>query len=226
MPFANPSPLTHDLAAVFNEAKSASGRAEILAALIGSPLATASIHRHPLGFLVAKAECGVGTALRLHFWSKKWKALQSGFEVHDHGFDLESLVITGHVQQTVYEAVDDRDGANRVYTVEYSGKASVLEASSRLVRLSIIREERFAEGQTYTLPARVLHQLECVADEAVTLVLTHTQRELPVTLGPKDAAVELQSPRTPLLDAHGSLLTLAGSKELRSMLLGAQPTAD
>jgi hypothetical protein len=200
-------------------------RRAIFDTLMRSPLAAAPFHQHPLGFLVARIDGEAGTAIRLHIWSDYSDARQTGFEVHDHAFDLKSLVVVGEVKQTTYDAVEQSDGAFRIYSVRYGHQGSSLAATRRLVDLVPRQEVNVIEGQSYSLKAQVLHRLECVGQCAATIVLTLDRGTSPLTIGPKDGPKELRSERLPALDGVGKALILANSEELRSVLLGKQRTA-
>ena len=184
-----------------------------------SALATTPVRRHPLGFLIARIDGADGTALRLHFWSKAWNAPQIGFEVHDHAFDFESFVVGGQVRQTIYEMLTAPTGDCRVYSVGYERGRSTLVASDRVTYLEAVSSESYVGGQAYSLPAKVLHRLECVSAEAVTLVLTKDRGLEPVTVGPLNGPDELLTERPIVLDPTGAALTLAGSTQLKDMML-------
>jgi hypothetical protein len=52
---------------------------------------------HPLGFFHLAEDVGQGAHLRVHVWPREWAVSneQVGGEIHDHVFDLRSLVLVG-----------------------------------------------------------------------------------------------------------------------------------
>lgn len=167
------------------------------AALLASPLGGAQVLGHPLGFRVARLDEG-GTSLRLHLW-RGVDATQPGFEVHDHGFDLESFVLAGTIRQRTYAADRDPSGEQVIYAVAYEADESVLRKTDQVVRLREVKSEVFEAGEIYRVAAGELHASYLDGcDVGATLVLTHNRGGQPITLGPKDSAPDLRASRSPL----------------------------
>src|SRR5579864_8233307 len=86
-------------------------------ALFGTPLADQPVLAHPLSFRVVRLDAGP-VSLRLHIWHRS-VAEQPGFEVHDHSFGFESLVVSGALRERTYRADPDAEGDRAVYFVTY-----------------------------------------------------------------------------------------------------------
>lgn len=188
-----------DLIGLFDQLVGAASMGRFEEALMGTPIAGAHLHGHPLGFRVVRISDGP-LSLRLHLW-KGPACEQPGFEIHDHAFDLTSYVVAGVVRQRTYSAVRAMDGQHAVYRVTYDDGRSALAHSGCRVRVEAVGDERFAQGETYSLPAGQLHEAyrdNC--DTAITLVLTTAKTVSPVTIGPWDGEVQLNAPRLRLDD--------------------------
>lgn len=187
-----------DLNRMFDELVTASSEGRFEAALMQTPLGSAKVHSHPLGFKVARVSNGA-IHLRLHLWTGS--AEQLGFEVHDHSFDLKSHVVEGAIRQITYTAHADPAGHRCVYQVAYENGGSVLRKSYIVVRLEKERQDVFPAGTTYYVPAGKLHMAEingCAT--AITLVLTSEKGRQPVTIGPCEGPTELVAARSLLSD--------------------------
>lgn len=185
-----------DLGSAYLKLVEADQQGQFEEALRSTALSRVPIRRHPLGFFVAKVEDGKGTALRLHLWPKVGSGLQDGFEVHDHLFDLESYVIQGAVQETTYVAEAAHEGPHRIYNVVYESDSSRLSASGTTISLKVTRERTIAAGESYELPAGVLHLLQATMDRSVTLVLTQDRLLAPIAIGPSLGPTHLEACRT------------------------------
>jgi hypothetical protein len=178
-------------------------------ALRNTELATAVARRHPLNFLVIKTDDGAGTALRLHLWNMSFKFGQSGFEVHNHVFDIDSFVIDGCVRQTIYAAEADTVGAWEAYQVSYDDAGSSLVPTHSRLALRAVREDVFTAGDRYKLSHGMLHSLRLLSKSAVTLVLTRAHEGAAISVGPYDSVTRLETDRSIACDPEGRPLTLS-----------------
>lgn len=187
----------HDLRTLFGALKASSLASDWERLLLASPLGDSLVLGHPLGFKVARLNQGC-LSLRLHLWSGP-KSEQLGFEVHDHMFDLESLVLRGALHQRRFAMIADPQGDCVIYAVTYSSESSSLRKSEDFVRLECLSNERFTAGDLYKVKAGELHATTLDGVEsAITLVLTHTVGTRAITVGPRTGPLELFSARKPL----------------------------
>jgi hypothetical protein len=128
---------------------------------------------HPLGFFHLAEEVGPGIRLRVHVWPQGWSVPdeQIGGEIHNHVFDLRSLVLFGSIRNEVFEAVENRDGEYRLLDVEYGPAISRVIPSGPAVRLEEAGYCVYTAGEVYNLRASVLHRSSAKATPAITLVL-------------------------------------------------------
>lgn len=188
-----------NLLGLFDRLVGAASMGRFEEALMDTAIAGEHLHGHPLGFRVVRISDGP-VSLRLHLW-KGAACEQPGFEIHDHAFDLKSYIVAGVVRQRTYSAVSAIDGQHAVYRVTYEDGRSALAHSGERVRVEPVDDERFAQGDTYTLPAGQLHEANREGcDTAITLVLTTAKTASPVTIGPWDGEVQLNAPRLRLDD--------------------------
>jgi len=164
-------------------------------ALMSSPLARVQFRRHPLGFLVAKISDGSGVSLRLHVWVGDHDSRQHGYEIHNHLFDMKSLVALGSIHQETFRLRDDRTGEYQTYAVAYDGGGSELVATGRRIRLERLSHETFCAGHIYELGAGILHRSTALSEIAATCVLTWDRPTPPITIGPRDGVAILRDAR-------------------------------
>lgn len=129
-----------------------------------------SARRHPLGFVLI---ADPGTSLRYHLWPSWWPvpAGQETGEIHDHIFELNSLIIAGELRQLTYAPTISGAGTHRVFEVDYSPAASGMIETQNSVALEIITDERFKVGTAYRLDAGMVHRVETTQRLAGTIVL-------------------------------------------------------
>jgi hypothetical protein len=181
---------------------------EFETAISKSMLREAEVRRHPLNFLAARVEDGVGNALRLHLWDERFRFKQIGLEVHDHKFDYQSFVVDGVVEQTIYEAIPDSGGTHEVLEVFYSSGGSALQRSGKYLRLVELHRKMYSAGALYELSHDVLHRLDLVGVSAVTLVRTCDVGGQPIAIGRPSDDKGPSTQRTPVCDTEGNLMTL------------------
>jgi hypothetical protein len=132
--------------------------------------------RHPLGFLYASETVSDGIDLRFHLWPEGWHIpeTQTGSEIHDHVYELNSLVLGGAVRHETFDAVPAQDGDRELLEVAYFGEASSLRRMGARVVLRRLTDEVHGAGTAYRLRPGIIHRASAVAAPAATLVLTVT----------------------------------------------------
>lgn len=146
-----------------------------LADVLGATAAEAErviTHRHPLGFTHAELTPCVapppGERFRLHFWLDDAGIRDDLGDLHEHTWDLTSLVLAGAVTDTVLHAWPSSIGAYQGSRINYGQ-----QTSSELVGrfdLETIEERRVPVGSVYTIPSRTVHLNSVGAIPTVTLV--------------------------------------------------------
>jgi len=139
-----------------------------------------SARRHPLGFLVIAEKIDSSLTLRYHVWPPGWSVPsdQIGSELHDHTYELNSLVIAGSIRQRTYRVTLDNSGNHNVFEVAYSDGSSTLVSTGQRARLETETDEVFVSGIAYRLLPGIPHYVEAIKRPCATIVLT-VQSERP-----------------------------------------------
>ncbi len=147
---------------------------------------------HPLGFISGQLWQSDLEFVRLHIWCKESSVEQCPyFGIHDHVFDLESLVMCGRVMNRLYEELDG-PATHRVYNVRYEGEESVTRASEHSTRIRMVEETVCGTGDSYKVPKGRLHESVLVGTSpAMTVVFARrVSSSMPSVLGSLDGRGE------------------------------------
>lgn len=140
---------------------------------------------HPLGFVHAELtelleERSAGLRMRLHVWHSSVVQSDALGLIHDHAWQLKSLVLVGELTDLSIEASVDSGGSHDAIRVTY-GPEHDFHHESR-VNLHIARRRRVQPGQVYHIPSRAIH--ETVIDVAPVVTLLVAQEDPPGSPGP------------------------------------------
>ncbi|WP_141715729.1 hypothetical protein [Burkholderia ubonensis] len=167
---------------------------------------------HPLGFVHAKlSENAAGEIFRLHLWLPGEGHMNEQPEkIHDHRFDIESVVLTGGVRNILYKFDGDLRGAERIVRVRYGVGRSEMIESDCIGHATQIAVSDFTSPAKYFVPQGQLHRTERIGSTpSVTLVRTSpAQQYEPRVVFNKNAL--LPAPRTPIpfnRESWASMLT-------------------
>lgn len=132
---------------------------------------------HPLGFAHAKILSQDQMALRVHLWPCADRRPQHPlWPVHTHIFNLESLVLSGRVQNTLYNFHSTDVGPNQLYRVEYRDGGSALIATETFGDASEYQIHVAGPGEKYEVLPEMFHSSSVEEHElAATLVRTCQQ---------------------------------------------------
>lgn len=128
---------------------------------------------HPLGFFHAASEVRIGLRIRLHIWPPTWTIPmdQRTGEIHDHIFELNSFVLTGEVQNEIFQEDVDASSTHNLMDVSYADHKSLLVDKREQVALSTESKRTYVSGQIYRMPSGKLHRTSALGSPTVTLVL-------------------------------------------------------
>jgi hypothetical protein len=128
---------------------------------------------HPLGFFHLAEDVGESAHLRVHVWPRDWVVSdeQVGGDIHDHVFDLRSLVLIGSIANETFEAVEDRNGGFQTLNIEYDPGMSRVSPEGPRVRLEELSYCVHSPGEIYSVRTGVFHRSSAKATPAITLVL-------------------------------------------------------
>lgn len=132
---------------------------------------------HPLGFVIFKLVDTNPLQYRLHVWPKNKRiAKNPNWQIHNHIFDLESLVLVGKVGSEAISVSNapTRDATHQLYRVKYTNYGSDLVNSGVSVNLHHLDTSWALAGEKYSIDKGCYHQ-SCVSvhDKAATLVRTN-----------------------------------------------------
>ena len=132
-----------------------------------------SMNIHPLGFYHAADELDAHRKIRFHFWPRDWR-LPPGQEfgaVHDHTFELNSLIINGILHNQTYTFTEAENGENQVHEVHYERGYSRVEPTEVWGDVHADKDELYELGTAYRLISGELHQTHPTGFPAATMVL-------------------------------------------------------
>lgn len=154
--------------------------ADYLDRAAGNPL---SGTRHPLGFYCVTIESTPAFDIRLHVWPRLKCETRPHAPVHDHIWNLASLILLGEITNRFFRAVPDDDGNVVIDAVEYDGLLNRFRSEAGRHRLEEIPpRQTLHAGETYSFGAGVLHDSLVPArmTTATLLVASRTDRRNPI----------------------------------------------
>lgn len=173
---------------------------------------------HPLGFVYATDIPYEGVDLRYHLWPASYvaSAVESVADIHDHSYELNSLVVAGELLHETFVAEEHRDGPYELLEVNYADSASQLRQTGRRCALRQDSEARHVAGTAYRLNPGHIHRVRTFGGLCATLVATRLtdSNRTPRVLLPAGAQIPTPNERprlTPreLYDARSALAEIA-----------------
>ncbi|MFJ7049750.1 hypothetical protein ACIQVC_41020 [Streptomyces sp. NPDC101112] len=131
--------------------------------------------RHPLGFVHADltdlvGEVPDGVRVRVHVWTEATSGDDALGLVHDHMWQLTSMVMIGQLADIAIRAVPDPQGSHDAIRVTY-GKVNEFTHEGRVMLQEVYRRYVSA-GQIYRIPSRSIHETLIVRAPVATLLVT------------------------------------------------------
>jgi len=158
---------------------------------------------HPLGFVHMRLHALDAKSLRLHFWPAGQRRPQAPlWPIHDHIFDIRSVILVGSVENTQYEVTRTEQSPHRIYEVKYGGGNSTLNQLTATSDFVVSQEtliEEHATGGSYSIARTVFHKSVVPPDKrAATLVVTSNPLPAsPRVIGETSAALTIDVTRRP-----------------------------
>jgi hypothetical protein len=133
----------------------------------------ATAQRHPLGFFLISERIHDNFVLRYHIWTENWviPVGQESGRIHDHCYELNSLVIAGSLNQRTFNVHVSNNGAHDIFEVHYRTMNSGLFPTGLRAHIELEYDETFDVGTAYRLPAGVIHCADPLKAPTATLVL-------------------------------------------------------
>ena len=127
---------------------------------------------HPLGFIHGElSPClpvSRGERFRLHIWLTNAGSLDQLGDLHEHTWNLTSLVLAGGLLDRNYEAIPTPRGAFSGARIVYGPQNSATPLGNYDLRLT--KERTVSKGGVYSIPSRTIHINQITQIPTVTLV--------------------------------------------------------
>jgi hypothetical protein len=128
--------------------------------------------QHPLGFLHIELTPLIETVsderVRLHVWQHAGQRGDNLGNIHDHTWELSSMVLLGALKDYSYSPQEDSNGRYTGIRVTYGDRNSFEPCGS--YSLLQINERIVKRGVVYQIPARTVHQTEIIRVPTLTIV--------------------------------------------------------
>jgi hypothetical protein len=140
---------------------------------------------HPLGFIHVKFVDARFANWRLHLWPLRGNPQKPFFEMHNHIFDLSSLVIAGKLENTTYAIDGDSQATHSIYEVRYTASGSTLARTQCPVRCRLDSRATKKAGQTYGIKRGTFHSTRRLGGNAAIsfVTMSNTVSTPPLVLG-------------------------------------------
>lgn len=127
---------------------------------------------HPLGFIHGELSPCVplsyGERFRLHIWLSDAGSLDQLGDLHEHTWNLTSLVLAGGVLDRNYEAIPTPRGTFSGSRIMYGPQNTATPLGEYDLRLT--EERTVSAGNVYSIPSRTIHLNQISQVPTVTLV--------------------------------------------------------
>jgi hypothetical protein len=154
---------------------------------------------HPLGFIHTKLAEDDNATYRLHIWPVNLTAIRpQEHKIHDHLFDVESIVLAGAVENIEYEAVtSSQPPTHRILRVEYLPHGPKIYEDSTSCLLEHRGSKVISSTERYKIERHTLHETSRISNEtAVTFIRTSRSSNYhPRVIVPLDAALPTARPQ-------------------------------
>lgn len=123
---------------------------------------------HPLGFYYLSYMDNDISSSRCHIWLNN-KNLPNYNDVHNHSYDLHSVVMMGKIKNNIYRFIEDIYGDIREFDIDYNNGNSCPKLTGRRGLLELEAEFEISCGSKYYLRYGQIHkatvtQYPCVTD--------------------------------------------------------------
>jgi hypothetical protein len=137
---------------------------------------------HPIGFIYSHLLTSDAVSMRLHIWSGEARIQQPLWDVHDHVFAFESLVLTGSIRNETFDFLPGPTPNHGIFTARYDGNESVLTSTGRFGSLCEKSAVTTPAGGTYSVSAKELHRSCAIGTFVATLLRTVTVSSTPISI--------------------------------------------
>lgn len=165
---------------------------------------------HPLGFnLFNLGKLDDMINIRLHIWDKAAKIQNADLVIHNHPFELKSLVLVGAIQNKTYSITRLKNKKlGFLYSATYSKKGSLLTRALEGCSASLKESSNIKKGQYYSVKVGAFHESINIEPFSATLVVTkEVQGKIPLIYSKNDHNDEIEFTRNSInLEKSNKLL--------------------
>lgn len=122
---------------------------------------------HPNGFIQLKLSDG----RRMHFWDPSIPRQKVATPIHDHIFDMHSLIVAGSILHREVRPIQEDDGFFDIYeAVSVRDAETVLTATGTRARVDCCPWLEFGPGDEYDFPAGKFHETSDRLAPAISII--------------------------------------------------------
>lgn len=149
---------------------------------------------HPLGFIYSVAHTFENNeAIRIHIWDKNLSTPQSGLNIHNHYYIVNSYIFCGCVVNKIFYEEQNAEHEFAIFTGSYSSNGErILNKTTETIHLSLKRVENHCAGMLYDIQTNEIHSGGALNNE-LTCTIVFTEKPgvpTPLVAGPLDSNAE------------------------------------
>ncbi|MEY2536522.1 MAG: hypothetical protein QOG67_262 [Verrucomicrobiota bacterium] len=177
-----------------------------------------AVRLHPFGFFYASETVTAEEKVRFHLWPNGWAVplQEHGRELHDHNYELYSLIISGALRNETFTTKPAFEDGYEVYVTSYTADGSKLTRTNDVVSVEPRTDVTYPTGKMYRLSPGIVHRVTPQQFPAATIVLTA------MTKGAGHARVLIKGGCTGSQRFDRSLLTTEDERRALDALNGLQ----
>jgi hypothetical protein len=113
---------------------------------------------HPLGFYFFRlSKTDDEAIIRLHIWDQTLQKQDSELEIHNHIFNMTSLILVGSLINQNYEINESNNDGGFLYEVNYVDHNSVLKKVKNNISIRLIESKKIKTNEFYSLKESIFH---------------------------------------------------------------------
>ena len=118
------------------------------------------ITKHPLGFIYIELGHFESTIYRFHIWPKNIRYTQiPNWPIHNHIYNLQSIVLSGKLKQIEYEIIIDNEGDNKLFSVDYNSQGTIKKDLKKRIKLIRRNITNLIQYNSYSFQKDLYHSI-------------------------------------------------------------------
>lgn len=128
---------------------------------------------HPLGFYVfILGKTNDESIIRLHIWDGTLQKQNSELEIHNHIFNMTSLILFGSLINQSYDVNESSNAEGFLYEVDYINNNSILKKVKNNIALIVLGSEKIKTDEFYTIKKSLFHNTYIEEKYVATILKT------------------------------------------------------